>query len=279
MTKLKDIFKRFLEKEEPLTETTGRFFSPKLFFPPGKMAIIGARPGIGRTLFMLYLFKSIFEQKKSNHLYISNEEDEDLLFSKLMTTVTQENPNDSQVLIKDRPADFPILQSENCHIHHHYGSWEDLQKDLEEKFKIQKFDYLYIDKIQGLYSDKVFKNRSQELRYIILQLKKLSHKYQFSSIISSNLNRNVDKRDFPVPQIADLKDTGGLEDFSDLILLLFRYDYYNMIEDENGRDTRGAFHVFIEKNRYGPTDAYHLAFRSWAPCIKPITGGVGIQIA
>ena len=69
-------------------------------------------------------FKSIFEQKGSNHLYISNEEDEDLLFSKLMTTVTQENPNDSQVLIKDKPADFPILQSENCHIHHHYGSWK-----------------------------------------------------------------------------------------------------------------------------------------------------------
>jgi len=175
---------------------------------------------------------------------------------------------------------FLFLQNENYSIYHHFLSWEKLHKAIEERIKIQKVDYLYIDKIQGLYSEKAFKTRSQELRYIILQLKALSHKHQFSTIISSNLKKSIDKRDFPYPKISDLKDTGGLEDLSDLILLLFRSDYYGILENYDGTDMRGVLEVIIAKNRYGSPDSCFLSFDNKAPCIKAISpGGMDIKIA
>jgi len=280
MTKLKNLYQEFIEDKNPFLINPSVYLGPILYFHPGKITIIGARPGMGKTLFMLYLFKLIFEKKGGNHLYISNEEDESILFRKLITTVSQEDLSKSREIINREPAKFPMLHNVNCNIHHHSGSWENLQKDIEEKIKTQKVDYLYIDKIQGLYSDKVFKTRSQELRYIILQLKTLSHKHQFSTIISSNLKKNIDKRDFRYPGIADLKDTGGLEDFSDLILLLFRKDYYDMFETEDGHIMQNVFQVMIAKNRYGSTDSYYLNFNNQASCLKVISpDGIDVQIA
>jgi len=109
MTKLKRMYQEFIKNENAFLISPSGYLESRLHFPPGKIAIIGARPGMGRTLFMLYLFKLIAEKKAGNHLFISNEEDEPLLYRKLITTVSQENINRSQEIINREPADFPFF--------------------------------------------------------------------------------------------------------------------------------------------------------------------------
>ena len=270
MLKLKEILKKYSDDSHAFGAYTAKgVLVPKLFFPAGKITVIGARPTTGRTLFMLYLLKLIFEQKGGSHLFISNEEDEELLFSKLITTVTQKSICDSWEILKNNASDYPILQSDRCNIHHHFGPWEDLKRDIEEQLQKNKIDYLYIDKIQGLYSEQVFKNKAEELDHIMRELKLLSIKYKFAVIISTNLSKKVDKRRYDYrPQISDLPDGHALEEHSDLILFLLRLEIYNVLEDHNGNDMRGVLWVHIDKNRYGSLDSHILAFDLKAPCIK-----------
>jgi len=98
-------------------------------------------------------------------------------------------------------------------------------------------------------------NRQQEISVISRSLKALARELEVPVIAVSQLSRAPERRETFRPRLSDLRESGSIEQDADVVLMLFRDDYYNPT-DEN----RGIAEVIIAKQRNGPTGSVRLAF-------------------
>jgi replicative DNA helicase len=85
-------------------------------------------------------------------------------------------------------------------------------------------------------------------------LKNLARELDVPVIVLSQLNRDVENRESHKPRLADLRESGAIEQDADVVVLLMRKEYYNP------KDEPGAADVNVAKQRNGPTDEFKLAF-------------------
>ena len=113
----------------------------------------------------------------------------------------------------------------------------------------------YIQLIEGAGGGHKAENRQQEISRISRSLKSLARELDYPVLALSQLNRSVDARDDHRPRMSDLRESGALEQDADLILFLYREDYYNKETTE-----KGVAEVIVAKHRNGPTGNIKLAF-------------------
>lgn len=144
------------------------------------------------------------------------------------------------------------------------------------RLKRQKgLDVLIIDYIQLMQgSAKNAGNRVQEVTEITTGLKALAKELNVPIIALSQLSRQVESRDDKRPQLSDLRESGSIEQDADVVLFLFREEYYLQNgEPEDGteawvkwdeklRNARGKAEVIIAKQRHGPTGTAKLGFQA-----------------
>jgi replicative DNA helicase len=111
-------------------------------------------------------------------------------------------------------------------------------------------DYLQLMEEPG-YGD----NRQQEIATISRSLKALARELDLPVIAVSQLSRAPERRDSFRPRLSDLRESGAIEQDADVVLLLYRDDYYNQNSEE-----RGVAEVIIAKQRNGPTGTVKLTF-------------------
>ncbi|MVN79296.1 hypothetical protein GO988_23435 [Hymenobacter sp. HMF4947] len=104
-------------------------------------------------------------------------------------------------------------------------------------------------------------NRTQELSYIARRLKTLALELEAPFVVVSNLNRAGADR-FPRPQLSDLRDSGAIENEADIVILLYRAEYYKQLEDEMGNPTHNKADLIVAKHTFGPLDTASVEFRS-----------------
>jgi replicative DNA helicase len=100
-------------------------------------------------------------------------------------------------------------------------------------------------------------SRQQEISRITRGLKVVARELSIPIIVLSQLNRAVENREDRRPRLADLRESGAIEQDADLILLLFREDYYREKVDE---ERKGVTEVIVAKQRNGPTGKVDLQF-------------------
>ncbi len=104
-------------------------------------------------------------------------------------------------------------------------------------------------------------NREQEVSNNVRRLKSLSMELDTPILIISQLNRQVelrggDKR----PQLIDPRDSGAIENDSDVVIFIYRPEYYGLTEDEEGLSTRGLAELIVAKNRNGVPGSVRVRF-------------------
>jgi replicative DNA helicase len=130
---------------------------------------------------------------------------------------------------------------------------------LKQKHDIQM---IIIDYLQLMQAD-INKggNREQEISKISRDLKSLAKELEIPIIALSQLNRGVESRkESKVPQLSDLRESGAIEQDADMVMFLYRPEYYGINNDEMGNSIEGETHVHIAKNRSGVTDTVKLRF-------------------
>jgi replicative DNA helicase len=105
-------------------------------------------------------------------------------------------------------------------------------------------------------------NREQEISNISRSLKGLAKELNIPVIALSQLNRSVETRGGDKkPQLSDLRESGSIEQDADMVMFLYRPEYYNMMENKDGESLKGIAEVIIAKHRNGPTGSVPLRFQ------------------
>jgi replicative DNA helicase len=103
-------------------------------------------------------------------------------------------------------------------------------------------------------------NREQEISRISRDLKGLAKELNIPIIALSQLSREVEKRKEgnKMPQLSDLRESGAIEQDADMVMFLYRPEYYDITSNELGESNRGETHVRIAKHRNGQLDTIKL---------------------
>ena len=104
-------------------------------------------------------------------------------------------------------------------------------------------------------------NREQEISSISRNLKALAKELSVPIIALSQLSRAVETRkESKMPQLSDLRESGAIEQDADMVMFIYRPEYYQITQDDQGNDYRGLAQIIIAKHRNGSLEDVNLRF-------------------
>ncbi len=118
------------------------------------------------------------------------------------------------------------------------------RKHEKKQFKLIVIDYLTLMHIKN------YKDKNSEVEYMANRLKLLATELNTCIVILAQLNRQVETRADKRPVLSDLRDSGGIEQASNVVMFLYRDDYYNK---NKGSNIYSTLEILIRKNRNGET--------------------------
>ena len=233
-------------------------------FQKTDLILLAARPSMGKTAFALNIAMNAALEKNRVALFSVEMSKEQLgvrllssysgINSQKLNTGTLES-NDFNELINT----LNYLSEGALFIDDTSGItiW-DLRSKARKFKKTHGLDFIVIDYLQlmkGTGRDGMDSNRQQEIAEISRSLKALARELDVPILALSQLSRNVEGRADKRPFLSDLRESGSLEQDADIVMFLYREQYYAR-EDE----TSTASELVIAKNRNGPTTIIHLQF-------------------
>ncbi|MCF7917923.1 replicative DNA helicase [Candidatus Gracilibacteria bacterium] len=230
-------------------------------FNPSDLIIIAARPSMGKTAFALVIaMKAAIDQKKKVGI-ISLEMSKEQLVERMFCSLLEV---DSWKLHKGKldDRDFermgPVmdqLSTAPIFIDDAMGnSIAELRSKARRLQMENGLDMLMVDYLQ-LMSGKNPLNRVQEISEISRSLKELARELHIPIIAISQLSRSVEGRPDKRPVLSDLRDSGSIEQDADIVMMLYRDDYYN--EDS---EVKNELEINVIKHRNGGIGRVNLFF-------------------
>ena len=234
-------------------------------FQKSDLIIIAGRPSMGKTAFCLNIATNILKKTKLPILFFSLEMSKEQLIYRLLASETKINStrlrsgnikkSEWEILnnVIKRFSKLPFFIDDTPNI---------LIKDIKAKIKKirleqQKLGLIIIDYLQLMENPTKTNNRVQELSQITRGLKNLAREFNVPIIVLSQLSRNVESRVNKRPILSDLRESGSIEQDADLVLMLYRDDYYNPDTDEPN-----ITELILAKHRNGPIGLVKLLFES-----------------
>jgi replicative DNA helicase len=231
---------------------------------PSDLLIVAGRPGSGKTAFILSAAKNAAQKFKKHVAIFSLEMSNDQLVQRM---IAQETGIDSQrlrmgklgeeewpllahaiealsgtmIFLDDTPALTPLQLRTKC-------------RRLHLEFQL---DLILVDYLQLMAGGIRTENRVQEVGYISRNLKVLARELNVPVLAAAQLSRAVEQRAEKEPQLSDLRESGSLEQDSDIVLFIHRPELYE-------KDTlkQNIAQIKVAKHRNGPTGTIELIFRN-----------------
>lgn len=137
--------------------------------------------------------------------------------------------------------------------------------ELRAKARRAKSEYnielIIVDYLQLMTASENFGSREQEIAYISRSLKALAKELDIPIVACAQLSRAVESRTDKRPQLADLRESGSLEQDADVVMFLFRPEVYGIV-DEEGNAQEGRAEIILGKQRSGPIGSIFLIFQA-----------------
>ena len=236
------------------------------------LIIIAARPAMGKTAFVLSMAKNIAVDYRNPVALFSLEMSNVQLVNRLISNVCEiesgkiksgqlagyewqqldyklKNLMDAPLYVDDTPSLSVFeLRTKARRLVREHG------------VRIIIIDYLQLMNASGM----AFGSRQEEVSTISRSLKGLAKELNIPIIALSQLNRGVESRqgaEGKRPQLADLRESGAIEQDADMVCFIHRPEYYKITEDERGNSLVGLAEIIIAKHRNGATGDVRLRFK------------------
>lgn len=266
------IINELSKKETVVTGTpTGFYDLDRLTtgFHPGDLVIIAARPGMGKTSFALSIlyhlsvvddvpsaFFSLEMSRQQIAMRLLGEESK-IPLKKIRSGFLNENEIERLTEAAIKMMNAPLYIDDTASL-----SILDLKAKARRLKKEKDVKIIVIDYLQLLRSHRKVENRQQEVAEISRGLKALAKELEIPVVALAQLSRQAEMRADKRPQLADLRESGSIEQDADLVLFIHRPEYY---KKNPSPQEEGLAEIIIAKQRNGPTGTVNLAF------IKEIT--------
>lgn len=231
---------------------------------PSELIVVAGRPSMGKTTLSLNIARNVALQSRRSVLIFSLEVDRtqmaiNLLCSTARVSATKVRsmdlpPRDWQKLTTgaDRLSEAKIFIDDSAGLN--AMSIRAKARRMKAKYDIS---LVVIDYLQLLeHGGRRHESRQQEISTISRSLKLMAKELKVPVITISQLSRAVEQREDHRPRMSDLRESGAIEQDADLILLLYRKEYYKPEEQES----KGRAEVIIAKHRNGPVGNIDMAF-------------------
>lgn len=232
---------------------------------PSDFILIAARPSMGKTAFSLSILDHVIVKKKQSAVIFSLEMSKEQLVNRLFAmearidaqnirsgnltdeewehlVTASEVLGNSKLIIDDTPGISVAEMRSKCR-----------KYKMDQDIQLIVVDYIQLMSSGSGRSD----NRQQEISDISRSLKGLARELNVPVVVLSQLNRAVETRTDHRPMLSDIRESGAIEQDADVIMFLYRDDYYNPETEE-----KNIAEVIIAKQRNGPTGTVKLA---WQP--------------
>jgi replicative DNA helicase len=232
-------------------------------FQKSDLIIVAARPGVGKTSLALNFALNAARRFRKVVAYFSLEMSSEQLVQRLLSTETS---IDQQRLrkgeIEDRDWDMIMAAAGELSNTMLYIDDTPSMSALELRTKARRLqaehglDLIVVDYLQLMRGDTRSENRVQEISYISRALKGLARELEAPVIALSQLSRAIESRTDHKPMLSDLRESGAIEQDSDIVIFIYREDMHK----ENS-DKKNIADIIVAKHRNGPTDTIPLYFR------------------
>ena len=233
-------------------------------FQPSDLILIAARPSMGKTAFVLNVAQHMAFKEGKTVAIFSLEMSKEQLVNRLFSL---ESKVDSQALRTGNLTDedwakliegAAVVGKSNLIIDDTPGiSIAELRSKCR-KFKLEHdLGIIIIDYLQLMSGGKHSESRQQEISEISRSLKAVARELNVPVVALSQLSRAVEQRPDHRPMLSDLRESGAIEQDADVVMFLYRDDYYN-----KDTDKKNIAEVIIAKQRNGPIGTVELV---WLP--------------
>ena len=234
-----------------------------------ELIIIAARPGMGKTAFVLSMARNISVEHKMPIAIFSLEMSSIQLITRLITSETG--------LSQQKLRSGDLEPHEWTQLHHKVKQIESADIFIDDTPSLSVFDLrakcrrlqsehgiklIIIDYLQLMSTRDHKGNREQEISHISRSLKSIAKELNVPVIALSQLSRAVENRPGKRPVLSDLRESGAIEQDADIVSFIYRPEYYQISEWDYppAGPTEGEAEFIIAKHRNGPTENMRLKF-------------------
>lgn len=229
----------------------------------GDLILVGARPGMGKTSFTMNIATNVAKQTKRAVCIFSLEMSGEQLVNRMLSSEAMvdshslrsgELKNDDWPRLADAAAQLSgcdILVDDTTGV---------TVTDMKAKLRrVKNLGLVVIDYLQLMQSGKNIENRVQEVGDISRNLKIMAKDLGVPVICCAQLSRGPESRTSKKPMLSDLRDSGAIEQDADVVIFLYRDEYYK--DQEGGQqDAANTAEVIVAKNRHGSTDTVRMGW-------------------
>ena len=227
------------------------------------LIILAARPAMGKTAFALNIAQQTATKAGASVLIFSLEMSKEQLGQRLLAIQARVEMQKLKTGSLER-KDWDRLNMALDELHSSKIFIDDTPgvSIMEMRNKCRRLkaehglDLVVIDYLQLMQGDGRSDNRQQEISAISRNLKLLAREMDCPVIVLSQLSRAVEQRTDHRPILSDLRESGSIEQDADIVIFLYRDDYYN----PDNTDKHGICEVNLAKHRSGPTDKVELTW-------------------
>jgi replicative DNA helicase len=269
-TLLKESFERITQLYESGADVTG---VPSGFrdldritsgFQEGNLVVIAARPSMGKSALGLGVAANLSVRKNVPVALFTLEMSKSEVTQRLMCSeakVESQRLRTGKLSADDWPrltaacdklAKAPMYVDDTGSI----TMMEIRSKARRLKSRHPDLGLIIVDYLQLMTSGTTVENRVQEVSQISRSLKVLARDLDVPIVALSQLSRAVEQRHDKRPILSDLRESGSIEQDADIVMFIYRDEYYNAEES----DQQGLAEVIVAKHRNGPTDTVKLSF-------------------
>lgn len=271
---IKDVVMESLERIDAAAQASGRITGiPSGFIDldyrmsglqPSDLILVAARPSMGKTAFVLNIAQYIAVKKKVTAAIFSLEMSKVQLVNRMLALESlveaqkirngdlTENEWEKLIESAEAVSKSSLIIDDTPSI-----SVGELRSKCR-KYKLEKnLGVIIIDYLQLMTGSKRAESRQQEVSDISRNLKAIARELNVPVIALSQLSRSVEGREDKRPMLSDLRESGAIEQDADVVMFIYRDDYYHADSSD-----KGIAEIIVAKQRNGPTGTVKL---KWLP--------------